>query len=94
MRPLARVRHFNGRMSYDTTLKIEDQKMTQPVQKHGVRYPWDGWFALGSFRLVQGEHFHGLVHGMVQTARQAASARGLRIKVKATSTDITITVVE
>lgn len=63
------------------------------ARKHGVRYPWDDWFALGSFRLVRGQHFAGAPHGMVQTARVAADRRGIRIHVAVQDETLTINVV-
>lgn len=69
---------------------------TKPAQPHGVRYPWDSWFNKGKFTLVRGKDFVGLPHGILRTAKQAATARKIHITGSIESVDgvdrVTITV--
>ena len=58
--------------------------MNTPSKEHGIRYPWREWFAKAvkeDFTVRKGVHFTGMVHGMAQTARQAAKRLGIRITV-------------
>lgn len=49
---------------------------------HGVRYPWNEWFSKRRVVLRRGVHFHGLVHGMAATIRQAATRLGVGVSIE------------
>lgn len=45
------------------------------------KYPWDDWFGQPITVLVRGEDYHCSQSTMVQTIRNNASRRGLRVRV-------------
>jgi len=60
-------------------MKCEKQK--GQANSHGVRYPWDEWFAVDGFTIRHGREYSCMPHGMVQNVRRAAAARGLSVSV-------------
>lgn len=44
-------------------------------------YPWEKWFAFGSFRIVRGEHYHCSQSVMAGQIRVAAWRRGLLVSI-------------
>lgn len=57
------------------------------------KYPWEEWFALGTFTLVGGVHYHCSQSTMAQTVRNNASSRGLRVRLDDTGTSIVVRVI-
>lgn len=51
------------------------------VIREEVRYPWSDWFAIGSFKLLQGHHYNCKTDGFIIQMRNAAKARGKRVSV-------------
>lgn len=45
-------------------------------------YPWEEWFALSEFTLVEGEHFRCKPIGMAQQVRDNATIRKLSTRVR------------
>lgn len=56
-------------------------------------YPWDRWFKRGRFTLRRYHDYFCSPYSMGQQIRNAASRRGIKVKVKASNYDMfTITV--
>lgn len=73
----------------------KDQNKTTNATSHGVRYPWEDWLKIGKTKLlVKGKDYHGLSHGMAVTIRQAAKRKGLRVSLRVTESDVTVTTLE
>lgn len=49
---------------------------TKKPEPHGVRYPWDKWFARDKFTLRRGEDFMCMPHGMAQAVRNTMDRFG------------------
>ena len=65
---------------------------TKTAKKYGKRYPWMLWFRTRQFKLVRGEHFTCLTHGMAAMVRNMASRKKLRISLQQSETTIQVTV--
>lgn len=62
------------------------------TKAHGIRYPWERWFARRSVVLRRGVDFDGAVHGFLGTARHAAKRMGLRLRAVIVEDSVVITV--
>jgi hypothetical protein len=51
------------------------------VEMPARKYPWEEWFGGGPVVLEYGTHYHCSQSTMVQSVRNAASARALRVRV-------------
>lgn len=67
---------------------------SEPGTRWASHYPWDQWFALGRFTLVQGKHFDCTMPGMTVNIRVAAKVRGMRVRIDQEPTSLIITVKE
>ena len=56
------------------------------------KYPWEKWFGRSRTVILRGVHYRCSQSAMVQTIRNNASQRGVRVRVTDTDTEITIEV--
>lgn len=57
------------------------------------KYAWEAWFAGGRVVLSRGVHYDCSQSTMAQSVRNAASQRGLRVRIEDTGTEIILEVV-
>lgn len=57
------------------------------------KYPWEKWFGDGFAVLMRGVDYQCSQSTMAQTVRNNASARGLKVSIEDTGTDIILTVI-
>lgn len=56
------------------------------------KYPWDQWFASGTFTARRGTDFKGQPHGFYKSVRGAAKVRGLHVGCRIMGNEVTVTV--
>lgn len=79
-------------MNATETNSLGRRKYYRPGVNKPSLYPWEKWFARGTFTLVAGKDFFCTLPGMTVNVRAAAAGRGLRVRIDQKPDRLVVTV--